>query len=138
MPVHRYLSHSSFVTRSVKAENQQKQVERTSRSTKPTDKRVAIEVDASNGTDTDHLLPVIELLKKQGNKPATNDEFRFNRDGFGVYGFQQPIDIDLLKRHFYFPPTIILSGGALRDDRHFVGIEQYSDSTKSPVINFNL
>lgn len=95
-------------------------------------------MDAGNGTDTDHLLPVIEFLKKQGNQPATNDEFRFNRDGFGVYGFQQPINIDLLKRHFDFPSTIILAGGALRDDRHFVGIEQYSDSAKSPMINFNL
>ena len=70
--------------------------------------KTIIAQDAPNGSDTDHLLPVIAFLKAHGNTPAAGDEFTFNRDGLGTYGFQQPLDVALLQEHFVFPPTISL------------------------------
>lgn len=84
--------------------------------------KIVIEQDAPNGSDTDHLLPVIDFLKAHGNTPAASNEFAFNRDGLGVYGFQEPLDVALLQEHFVFPPTIKLSVDGLHDTRHFVRI----------------
>ena len=86
--------------------------------------KTVIAQDAPSRNDTDHLLPVIAFLKAQGYEPATGDEFVFNRDGLGTYGFTQPLDVDLLQRNFVFPPTIKLSVDGLHDTRHFVRIAQ--------------
>ncbi|KUG09211.1 hypothetical protein [Solirubrum puertoriconensis] len=80
--------------------------------------------DAANGSSTDHLLPVIDFLKAQGNAPAGPDKFTFNRDGLGVYAFQQPVDVEQLRAHFDFPPSIHLSADGLHDSRHFVRVQQ--------------
>ena len=92
--------------------------------TTPTPEKRRIEADASNRTDTDHLLPVIAFLKAQGYEPATGDGFYFDRDGLGTYGFTQPLDTQLLQEHFDFPPSIQVSHGQLFDSRHFVRIRQ--------------
>lgn len=86
--------------------------------------KTVIAQDAPNGGDTDHLLPVIEFLKAQGYTPAAGDEFQFNRDGLGTYGFTEPLDVELLQQHFVFPASITLSPGMLHDSRHFVRIGQ--------------
>ena len=86
--------------------------------------KTIIAQDAPNGSDTDHLLPVIDFLKARGNTPAAGDAFQFNRDGLGTYGFTQPVDVALLQEHFVFPPTIKLSVDGLHDTRHFVRIAQ--------------
>ena len=72
---------------------------------------------------TAHLQPVIDFLKAQGNAPAAGDQFRYNRDGLGVYGFAQPLDTQLLQEHFDFPPSISLSVDGVHDSRHFVRIQ---------------
>lgn len=76
---------------------------------------------------TAHLQPVIDFLKAQGNAPATGDQFYYNRDGLGVYGFAQPLDTQLLQEHFDFPPSISLSADGLHDSRHFVRIQHTPD-----------
>ena len=86
--------------------------------------KTVIERDAPNGSDTDHLLPVIEFLKSQGNAPVGADAFEFNRDGLGEYGFTKPLDIASLQQHFVFPPTIVLSTDGLHDTRHFARLRQ--------------
>lgn len=79
---------------------------------------------APSGHRTDHLQPVIDFLKAQGYEPATGDEFQYNRDGLGTYGFTQPLDVALLQEHFDFPPSLTLSHGQLFDSRHFLRICQ--------------
>lgn len=86
--------------------------------------KTVIAQDAPSRNDTDHLLPVIDFLKAQGYTPATDDQFYFNRDGLGTYGFAQPLDVALLQQHFVFPPSVTLSPGMLFDTRHFVQICQ--------------
>ena len=98
--------------------------------------KTVIAQDAPNGSDTDHLLPVIEFLKAQGNTPATGDKFDFNRDGLGTYGFTEPLDLALLQEHFVFPPTIKLSADGLHDTRHFVRISQGSPSQPARKLSF--
>ena len=78
----------------------------------------------ADGSRTAHLQPVIDFLKAQGNEPATGDVFEYNRDGLGVYGFTQPLDIAALRARFDFPPSISLSGEGLHDSRNFVRIAQ--------------
>ena len=102
--------------------------------TTPTPEKRRIEADASNRTDTDHLLPVIAFLKAQGYEPATGDGFYFDRDGLGTYGFTQPLDTQLLQEHFTFPPSIHLSVDGLHDSRHFVRIQHTPDA---PVRRFS-
>lgn len=75
------------------------------------------------GSNTAHLQPVIDFLKTQGYTPAAGDTFQFNRDGLGVYGFDQPLDTQLLQEHFDFPSSISLSVDGLHDSRHFVRIQ---------------
>lgn len=91
-----------------------------------TTEKQRIERDAPSRNDTDHLLPVIEFLKAQGYEPATGDAFYSTRDGLSIYGFTQPLDVDLLQQHFDFPPSIQVSHGQLFDRRHFVRISQDS------------
>jgi len=93
------------------------------RATTPAPEKQRIEADASSPNGTDHLLPVIAFLKVQGNTPAADDAFQYNRDGLGVYGFAQPVDVALLQAHFDFPPSIHLSVDGLHDSRHFVRIQ---------------
>jgi hypothetical protein len=83
---------------------------------------------------TAHLQPVIDFLKAQGNEPATDDQFHYNRDGLGVYGFAQPVDVALLQEHFDFPASIHLSVDGLHDSRHFVRIQHTPDQ---PVRRFS-
>jgi len=92
--------------------------------TTPRPEKQRIDQDAPSRNDTDHLLPVIAFLKAQGNEPATGDQFYYNRDGLGVYGFAQPLDTQLLQEHFDFPPSIQVSHGQVFDTRHFVRIRQ--------------
>ncbi|MGI4863804.1 MAG: hypothetical protein ACRYFZ_07745 [Janthinobacterium lividum] len=74
---------------------------------------------------TAHLQPLIDFLKARGNQPATEDEFTFDRDGYGRYAFTEPLDIAALQAHFDFPPTLLLTKDAVQDTRNFVGIGQY-------------
>lgn len=90
----------------------------------PAPRKQRILSDAPSGNRTDHLQPVIDFLKAHGNTPATGDEFIFNRDGLGVYGFAQPLDAQLLQEHFDLPPSIHLSSAGVHDSRHFVRIAQ--------------
>ena len=98
--------------------------------------KTVIAQDAPNGSDTDHLLPVIDFLKAQGNTPAAGDEFQFNRDGLGTYSFNQPLDVASLQEHFVFPPTIKLSVDGLHDTRHFVRIGQGNPSQPVRKLSF--
>jgi hypothetical protein len=98
--------------------------------------KTVIAQDAPNGSDTDHLLPVIDFLKAQGYTPATGDKFDFNRDGLGTYGFQEPLDVALLQEHFVFPPTIKLSVDGLHDTRHFVRIGQGNPNQPARKMSF--
>ena len=91
---------------------------------KTTPEKQRIEADAANRTDIAHLLPVIAFLKAQGYEPATSDAFYSTREGLSIYGFTEPLDVDLLEQHFDFPPSIELSHGQLFDRRHFVRIGQ--------------
>lgn len=75
-------------------------------------------------TSTDHLRPIIDFLKAQGNEPTTEDRFCYSRDGYGVYGFAQPLDVAALRARFDFPASIHLTATAVQDTRHFVCITQ--------------
>ncbi len=63
---------------------------------------------------TAHLLPLIEFLTAQGNIPsrplsyASQDEHGFNidRDGYGKFLFDQPLDLVAVNARFALPPTI--------------------------------
>lgn len=81
-------------------------------------------LDKADGSRTAHLQPVIDFLKAQGNEPATGDAFYYTRDGYGVYGFAQPLDVSALRARFEFPPSIHLTATSVQDTRHFVCITQ--------------
>ncbi len=87
--------------------------------------------DASDPTSTDHLRPVIDFLKAQGNEPANGDQFYYTRDGYGMYGFAQPLDVAALRARFDFPPSIHLTATSVQDTRHFVCITQDAGSDHS-------
>lgn len=80
--------------------------------------------EASDPTTTDHLRPLIDFLKAQGNEPTKEDRFCYARDGYGVYGFAQPLDVEALRARFDFPPSIHLTATSVQDTRHFVCITQ--------------
>ncbi|MBG8555116.1 hypothetical protein [Hymenobacter guriensis] len=82
--------------------------------------------DALNQSGTGHLLPIIDFLKVQGNEPSTGDQFYYYRDGNGVYGFAQPLDVAALRAQFEFPSSIHLTATSVHDIRHFVCITQNS------------
>ena len=75
-----------------------------------------------DGSRTAHLEPIIEFLKARGNAPAYVDEFQYNRDGFGVYEFARPLDLDAVAQRFALPPTIKVNATELYDERNFVAI----------------
>lgn len=85
---------------------------------------------------TAHLQPVIDFLKAQGNEPASNDEFHYNRDGFGTYSFRQPLAVEDLRNQFTFPSTILLTQDAVQDSRNFVAITHALPP--SPPLTFSL
>ena len=97
-----------------------------------TPKKVAI-AERVSGSVTAHLLPVVAFLKAQGNTPApplsyaqqNPDGFNFDRDGLGTFLFEQPLDVEAVKAHFDFPPTIAFTPeGDVWDNRNRVGIMQ--------------
>jgi hypothetical protein len=92
----------------------------------------------SEDSRTAHLQPLIDFLKAQGNEPATGDAFYYERDGYGVYGFAQPLDVVGLRERFDFPPSIHLSANAIFDAGNFVTITQDAGPNTGRVINFNL
>ncbi len=77
-----------------------------------------------DGSRTAHLQPVIDLLKAEGNELASVDGFTFDRDGYGTCYFEKPLDMDLLKARFAFPPDIHLSNNAVFDAGNFIAITQ--------------
>lgn len=85
---------------------------------------------------TGHLQPLIDFLKAQGNEPATGDAFYYNRDGYGVYGFAQPLDMEAIRARFDFPPSIHLTATSVQDTRHFVAIAQDSGPRPASHLSF--
>lgn len=85
-----------------------------------------------DGSRTAHLQPLIDFLKAQGNPPVQApgygsvgaDGFHFDRDGFGTFYFEQPLDIAALAVHFELPASIVLGQTAVFDSRNFVSISQ--------------
>lgn len=85
-----------------------------------------------DGSRTAHLQPLIDFLKAQGNPPGHApgygsvgaDGFYFDRDGFGTFYFEQPLDIAALSAHFALPASILLGKTAVSDRRNFVRISQ--------------
>lgn len=89
-----------------------------------TPEKQRILADAPDPTSTDHLRPVIDFLKGLGNEPATGDQFQYTPDGYGVYGFSQPLNVAALRARFDFPLSIHLTTTSVQDTRHFVAIAQ--------------
>ena len=85
---------------------------------------------------TAHLQPIIDFLKAGGNTPATGDAFYYHRDGYGVYGFAQPLDIAGLREKFDFPASIRLTEHSVFDAGNFVTITQDSGPNSGRKISF--
>lgn len=72
---------------------------------------------------TAHLKPVIDFLLEQGNTPVYN-EFRFDKNGIGIFLFERAIDPQLLTTRFSFPESIKVGddpnygGGVIWDKRN--------------------
>ena len=90
-------------------------------------------VEKLSDSRTAHLLPVIEFLKTQGNTPwlapsyrrVGDDGFDFDRDGFGNFYFDKPLDLQAVRTHFALPATITFTqDGGIWDRRNLVGIAQ--------------
>lgn len=94
--------------------------------------------DKADGSRTAHLQPVIDFLKAQGNEPATGDAFYYNRDGYGVYGFTQPLDMDALRARFDFPASIVAGQSGVYDTRNFVSIAQDFGTQPVRPLSFEL
>lgn len=85
-----------------------------------------------DGSRTAHLQPLIDFLIAQGNPPwpapsyqaVGENGFCFDRDGFGTFYFEQPLNIAALATHFALPASILLSKTAVSDSRNFVRISQ--------------
>jgi hypothetical protein len=75
---------------------------------------------------TDHLLPVIDYLLAQGNRPAYSwhtDRWRSDPGGELHYAFTDPIDAAQLHEHFAFPESIqVQEDGSIRDTLNRVDI----------------
>ena len=64
---------------------------------------------------TAHLQPLIDFLQVQGNppwrapdyRPAGTNGFYFDRDGYGTFYFEQPLNLSALAARFDLPATII-------------------------------
>ena len=52
------------------------------------------------------------------------DGFYFDRDGYGTFYFEQPLDLPSFAARFDLPDTIVLGKTAVYDRRNFVGISQ--------------
>ena len=55
-----------------------------------------------------HLLPIVELLVRDGNSPVTQEAFYEDRDGWRC-DLRLPIDFALIQSAFEFPRSIALS-----------------------------
>ena len=85
-----------------------------------------------DGSRTAHLQPLVDFLTAQGNppwlgpsyQPKRENGFYFDRDGFGTFYFEQPLDLAALSAHFELPASIVLSETAVCDSRNFVSISQ--------------
>lgn len=81
---------------------------------------------------TAHLRPLLDLLTAQGNppwlgpsdQPAGENGFYFDRDGFGTFYFEQPLNLAALSAHFELPASVVLGKTAVYDSRNFVSISQ--------------
>lgn len=93
---------------------------------------------------TAHLLPLIAFFKTQGNPPhpippylvAGENGFYFDRDGFGTFYFEQPLDLAGLSAHFELPNTIKLAKTSVYDAGNFVSINQLFP--QGPALTFDL
>ena len=93
---------------------------------------------------TAHLQPLIDLLIAQGNlpwlapsyRPAGQNGFYFDRDGFGTFYFEQPLDLAALATHFELPASITLGNTAVYDSRNFLSISQVVP--QGPPLRFDL
>lgn len=93
---------------------------------------------------TAHLLPLIAFLEAQGNPPhpippylvAGENGFYFDRDGFGTFLFEQPLDLAGLSAHFELPDTIKLAKTSVYDARNFVSINQLFPQGPVPTFDF--
>lgn len=86
-----------------------------------------------DGSRTAHLQPLIDYLAAQGNAPASED-FTYDRDGYGSFYFTKALDMALLRAHFAFPATIVLTKDTVQDTRNFVRITQAF--SPQPVLSF--
>lgn len=99
--------------------------------------------EKSDDSRTAHLQPLIDFLKDQGNPPwqapsyqtVGENGFYFDRDGFGTFYFEQPLDIAALAAHFALPASILLGKTAVSDRRNFVRISQLVP--QGPPIRFD-
>ncbi len=78
----------------------------------------------SDASRTAHLQPVIDFLKAQGNESASPAGFAFDRDGYGTYCFEKPLDMEAIRARFAFPDSINVSNDAVYDAGNFVAIIQ--------------
>ena len=92
--------------------------------------KIKISKDSPAGGDqAAHLLPVIDFLVEQGNRPLSL-EFTKDKGGIGTFEFADPIDSDLLQERFEFPGTIKVGysqyygGGAIWDEANALVIHQ--------------
>lgn len=88
-----------------------------------------------DGSRTAHLQPLIDYLAAQGNAPAGPGAFSYDRDGYGSFYFTEALDMVLLRAHFAFPATIILTKDTVQDSRNFVGITQASPGSTPLLFN---
>ena len=90
------------------------------------------------------MQPLVDFLKAQGNPPwpapsylpVGADGFDFDRDGYGTFSFQDPLDLEAVRQHFLLPATIVAQNGAIWDLRNGVGIAQVQP-VEEPL-NFDL
>ena len=76
-------------------------------------------------SQTAHLIPVVELLKRLGNRPSSVNGFEWDRDGHATYTFDDPIDVQAVREHFELPPDVHIVGGRyIQDGRHRVQVSQ--------------
>lgn len=96
------------------------------------------------GSCAAHLLPLIKFLTAQGNTPSrplsytTQDEHGFNidRDGYGKFLFDQPLDLAAVNARFALPPTIHFTpDNGIWDSLHKRGISQTKPANFIPDWN---
>ena len=86
---------------------------------------------------TAHLQPIIDYLTAEGNAPAGQAEFTYDRDGYGSYYFKEALDMAMLRAHFAFPATIVLTKDTVHDKGNFVRITQLNPAS-DVVLKFNV